>query len=115
MALADRLRFAGHQVTVTATAEEALDRIAHDHFSCVLSDVDLGGSMHGLALIQRLVEDHRRLPCVLMSGLPPEILATRFGLNGQLPRAPLLSKPFSNTQFDDALREAVSSVASEPS
>ena len=115
VALADRLRFAGHQVTVTATAEEALDRIAHDHFSCVLSDVDLGGSMHGLALTQRLAEDHRSLPCVLMSGLPPEILATRFGLNGQLPRAPLLSKPFSNAQFDDALREAMSSVASEPS
>ena len=69
---------------------------------------------HGIALIQKIAEAHPALPCVLMSGLPPELLATRFGLNGQLPHVPLLPKPFSDTQFDDALRAALSSVTSDP-
>ena len=40
-----------------------------------------------------------------MSGLPAEILASRFGLtDGQ----PLLSKPFTIPQLDAAIRQAMS-------
>jgi len=105
VALADMLQTDGHQVTVAVSADEALAVLAHAGQTAVLSDVDLGGPMHGVALMQRIAQDHPTLPRLLMSGLPPEILAARFGLGeGQ----PLLSKPFTIAQFDEALRQAMS-------
>lgn len=104
-ALADLLASAGHQVTVAASAEEALAILAQAPQTVVLSDVDLDGQTHGVTLMRRIAEAHPTLPRLLMSGLPPEILANRFGLDeGQ----PLLSKPFTLAQFDEALRQAES-------
>ena len=103
-ALADMLRSAGHQVTVAGSADEALNILARTPQTAVLSDVDLGGPTHGVALMQRVADKSQTLPRLLMSGLPAEILSARFGLaEGQ----PLLSKPFTIIQFDAALRQAM--------
>jgi len=104
-ALADMLQADGHQVTVAATAEEALDILENKGVTAVLSDVDLSGPVHGVALMQRIAHLHPALPRLLMSGLPAEILTNRFGLDD---RQPLLSKPFNLAQFDEALRQALS-------
>ncbi|HWT15229.1 MAG TPA: PAS-domain containing protein [Patescibacteria group bacterium] len=104
-ALADLLRATGHVVTVAKTAEEALELLEHTYQSVVLSDVDLGSDTHGVELMRRIEQRYPFLPRILMSGLPAEILAARFGLTeDQL----LLSKPFTIPQLDAAIRQAMS-------
>ncbi len=103
-ALADLLRATGHVVTIAKTAEEALELLENTYQSVVLSDVDLGSDTHGVELMRRIGQRYPSLPRILMSGLPAEILAARFGLaEDQL----LLSKPFTIPQLDAAIRQAM--------
>lgn len=104
-ALADLLRATGHAVTIAASAEEALELLGHTYQSVLLSDVDLGGATHGVALMQQIAQRYPFLPRILMSGLPAEILASRFGLSGG---QVLLAKPFTIPQLDAAIRQATS-------
>ena len=58
--------------------------------------------MNGVRLMQTVANRYPDLPRLLMSGLPRELLATRFAL----PESEfLLAKPFSMAQFDIALHE----------
>ena len=109
-ALADLLRASGHAVTVAASAEEALDVLEHTHQSLVLSDVDLGGEVHGVELMSQIARRHPRLPRILMSGLPAEILTSRFGLTDD---QPLLSKPFTIPQLYVAINQATAFFSTE--
>lgn len=109
-ALADLLRASGHAVTIAASAEEALEVLEHTHQSLVLSDVDLGGGTHGVELMRQIAEHHPRLPRILMSGLPAEILTSRFGLTDD---QPLLSKPFTIPQLYVAINQATALFSSE--
>ena len=109
-ALADLLRASGHAVTIAASADEALEVLEHTHQSLVLSDVDLGGSTHGVELMRQIAERHPRLPRILMSGLPAEILTSRFGLTDD---QPLLSKPFTIPQLYVAINQATALFSSE--
>ena len=109
-ALADLLRASGHAVTIAASADEALEVLEHTHQSLVLSDVDLGGSTHGVELMRQIAERHPRLPRILMSGLPAEILTSRFGLTDD---QPLLSKPFTIPQLYVAINQATAFFSSE--
>jgi len=103
-ALTDLLRATGHSVTVATTAEEALELLAHTYQSVVLSDVDMGDGTNGVELMRQITARYPTLPRILMSGLPAEILATRFGLTEE---QPLLSKPFTIPQLDTAIRQAM--------
>lgn len=109
-ALADLLRASGHAVTIAASAEEALDVLEHTHQSLVLSDVDLGGSTNGVELMSQIAQQHPRLPRILMSGLPAEILTSRFGLTDD---QPLLSKPFTIPQLYVAINQATAFFSTE--
>ena len=100
--LVDLLGAAGHTVSAAASAEEALELLANADYSLLLSDVDLGSGMNGVRLMQTVADRYPDLPRLLMSGLPRELLATRFAL----PESEfLLAKPFSMAQFDIALHE----------
>ncbi len=101
-ALGDLFSAAGHRVSVAMSAEEALELLANADYSLLLSDVDLGSGMNGVSLMQGVAARYPDLPRLLMSGLPRELLATRFAL----PESEfLLAKPFSMAQFDIALHE----------
>jgi signal transduction histidine kinase/ActR/RegA family two-component response regulator len=105
LAIGDMLRASGHLVTVATTAAQALEILARTRQTVVLSDVDLGGGTHGVELMERIAQQYPTLPRILMSGLPAEILATRFGLReGQL----LISKPFTIAQLETAIRQSKS-------
>ena len=104
-ALADLLSADGHTVTTATSADEALDILERTPQTLVLSDVDLGGQTHGVALMHQIAQRYPTLPRILMSGLPTEILATRFGLADQ---QPLLSKPFTISQLEAAIRQSTS-------
>lgn len=111
-ALADLLVSDGHIVSAVSSVDEALARLASDQYTLVLSDVDLGGGAHGVELMRRIAEARPGLPRILMSGLPAEILAFRFGLTG---KQPLLSKPFTIAELKAAVREAASLFSHERS
>ena len=102
-ALCDLLRATGHAVTLATSADEALELLEHTYQSLLLSDVDLGGGKHGVALMGEVAQRYPFLPRILMSGLPAEILASRFGLREE---QALLSKPFTIPQLDAAIRRA---------
>ena len=103
--LADLLGATGHVVTAAKSAEEALQLLATTFQSIVLSDVDLGGKTNGVQLMKTIAERYPTLPCILMSGLPAEILVSRFGFAGE---QPLIAKPFTIPQLDAAIRDATS-------
>ena len=105
LALADLLRASGHVVTVASSAEAALELLGQTYQSLVLSDVDLGEGADGVKLMHEIAQRYPFLPRILMSGLPPEILAARFGLSKE---QPLLTKPFTIPQFEAAIRQATS-------
>lgn len=103
-ALTDLLRATGHSVTVATSAEQALELLEQSYQSVVLSDVDMGDGTNGVELMRQIAQRYPNLPRILMSGLPAEILATRFGLVEQ---QPLLAKPFTIPQLDAAIRRAM--------
>ena len=68
MLVAAILEDAGHELTVCATAAEAIDGLhRHDHVELVLSDLNMP-DMDGLALLRVLRENGHVLPFVLLSG-----------------------------------------------
>jgi signal transduction histidine kinase/HAMP domain-containing protein len=103
VATADLLLALGHTVRTAASAHEALS-LLDDAITLVLSDVDLGGSMNGPQLLREIAERHPGVPCILMSGLPYEVLSTRFHLAEP---ALLLGKPFSLAQLEACLRKGI--------
>ena len=103
--LADLLGATGHMVTAAQSAEEALQLLETTFQSIVLSDVDLGGKTNGVQLMKTIAERYPTLPRILMSGLPAEILVSRFGFSGE---QPLIAKPFTIPQLDAAIRDATS-------
>lgn len=103
-ALFDLLHATGHSVTAAASGVEALELLERTRPSLVLSDVDFGAGMHGVELMKEISKRYPDLPRILMSGLPVEILISRFGLEAHYP---LLTKPFTIRQLDAAIREAM--------
>ena len=102
VALHDLLCAAGHEVDVVSCAEDALTQLEGKACTLLLSDVDLGSGMNGVALMQVVAARYPTLPRLLMSGLPREILVARFAL----PETEfLLAKPFSLAQFDAVIHE----------
>jgi signal transduction histidine kinase/CheY-like chemotaxis protein/HAMP domain-containing protein len=101
-AVADVLRSMGHTVTIAHDAAEALGLLS-DAVSVVLSDVDLGGEVNGAQLALEVASRRPQVPCILMSGLPYEVLSSRFQLREP---ALLLAKPFSARQLEASLRRA---------
>lgn len=65
-ALADTLLLAGHGFRAVASAEEALEAVAGESFSLVISDVNMPG-MDGHQLLGRLRVSQPQLPVLLMT------------------------------------------------
>lgn len=86
----------GHHLVEAGSADEALmllDQIAG--IEAVVSDINMPGSMDGLALARRLRDERPHLPVVLMSGNPA----------APPPGIPFLPKPFSTEELDAALQQ----------
>jgi CheY-like chemotaxis protein len=69
MVLADKLREAGYTVVEAASAEEALGVLAHRFdVKVVLSDVQMPGSMDGVALARVVRSAYPKVKIVITSG-----------------------------------------------
>jgi CheY-like chemotaxis protein len=95
------LRGFGHEVVVTASADEALAAVAQgdESIDVLFSDVKLGGGMTGVELARQMLKTVPTLRVILTSG-DPSWLET-LGLPPAQVR--LLSKPFRRDQVKQAL------------
>ena len=88
----------GYEVTMADRARQALEVLAADHgYDLVLSDVVMPGGMTGLDLARELRRLYRDLPIMLMSGYSDAVRSVGAEFL-------LVTKPFSMTTLDEALR-----------
>ena len=101
--LSMRLSGAGDRVTATASAEEALVKIAMERPQLVLSDVQLPGK-DGLALFDAIRVQHPSLPVILLTAhgtIPDAVEATSRGV------FTYLTKPFDGKALLDIIANAI--------
>jgi len=101
--LSMRLSGAGYRVTATASAEEALVKIAMERPQLVLSDVQLPGK-DGLALFDAIRVQHPSLPVILLTAhgtIPDAVEATSRGV------FTYLTKPFDGKALLDIIANAL--------
>ena len=101
--LSMRLSAAGHRVTATASAEEALVQLAMERPSLVVSDVQLPGK-DGLALFDAIRAQHPSLPVILLTAhgtIPDAVEATSRGV------FTYLTKPFDGKALLDVIARAL--------
>ena len=101
--LSMRLTGAGYRVTGTASAEEALVKLAMERPQLVLSDVQLPGK-DGLALFDAIRVQHPSLPVILLTAhgtIPDAVEATSRGV------FTYLTKPFDGKALLDVIANAI--------
>jgi two-component system response regulator GlrR len=101
--LSMRLSGAGYRVTATASAEEALVKLAMERPQLVLSDVQLPGK-DGLALFDAIRVQHPSLPVILLTAhgtIPDAVEATSRGV------FTYLTKPFDGKALLDTIAKAL--------
>jgi signal transduction histidine kinase/HAMP domain-containing protein len=108
-AMCEMLAALGHETLVAKSADEALALLSQP-VSLVISDVDLGGPVNGADLAREIALHHGGMPCILMSGVPYEVLSSRFRLGEP---DLLLAKPFSSRQLEDCMRRALDVVPAQ--
>ena len=102
-ALEGLLRSAGFSVETFASAQEFLASWRVNRPSCLVLDVQLPG-LSGLDLQQRIVEANREIPIVFITAhgdVPTSVRAMKAGA------VEFLTKPFSEREFLDAIRQAI--------
>jgi signal transduction histidine kinase/CheY-like chemotaxis protein/HAMP domain-containing protein len=108
-AMCEMLDALGHETLVAKNADEALALLSQP-VSLVISDVDLGGPVNGADLAREIALHHGGLPCILMSGVPYDVLSSRFSLGEP---DLLLAKPFTSRQLEDCMRRALETVPAQ--
>jgi CheY-like chemotaxis protein len=95
----------GYEVVETPDAAKALEVLERDAgFDLLFSDVVLPGGMNGPQLAQQAVHKVPGLRALLTSGYPRDALA---GLDGELGRVALLTKPYSRDDLARSVRQAL--------
>jgi two-component system C4-dicarboxylate transport response regulator DctD len=96
--LGDALNLAGLDTARSSNAEAALDLLGRDQPQVVVTDINLGGGMDGLALGR---EAHARFP-----NLPIVYISGRYGeVRGLKPNERFLTKPFTASVLLSAIAE----------
>lgn len=104
LAVTDLLRDLGHHVDPQPNAEAALERVFHDDFDVVLTDMRMSG-MSGLELCARLSREGPRLPVVLMTAFG-DVNAAVDALHAGA--SDFIMKPFEVHELESALNRALS-------
>src|SRR5262245_36134040 len=115
-ALARGLVKLGHFARTATSVEMAIDLIAHEAPSAILTDLDLGPGGNGVDLITRLRAAGSTIPTFLMPGSDPVIARSRLAAAG-LESIAIFEKPFAFEDLMSRLTALVpdgSRVASEP-
>ncbi|WP_188861879.1 PAS-domain containing protein [Marinobacterium nitratireducens] len=104
-AVEDMLAELGYEPLSCRSAEEALNLLERDGLpDLVLSDINLGSGRTGIQLRAQLAGRWPDLPCILASGLPRDLLDSRYNLP---PDVPVLAKPYRLQTLAQALSDAM--------
>ena len=91
---------AGHEVKEASNADDALRLIAAEGITVLLTDIDMPGSMDGLALARGVAARWPNIGVVVTSG-------RRLPRPDEMPRETrFLSKPFSEERLVDVVDDA---------
>jgi CheY-like chemotaxis protein len=96
----------GHEAVAVTDAELALERVAHEPFDTVITDVSLPG-MSGIDLAKELLRRHPGLPVVIASGYGK--LNVDAMLSDQLAPVFALQKPYDMATLEKTLSQAANS------
>lgn len=100
--LSETVRAMGHTVCGTAsTMAEALDVAAQCHPTLALMDIRLAAGDNGIEVAQAL-RRQRQLPLIFVTAFPDELER-----NGVAHLGPVIPKPFSRDQIEQAITRAV--------
>lgn len=95
----------GHTVVVVPDGADALARLARQSFDLLLTDISMP-NMDGVELWLRVVRDWPAMPVLMMSGYA----AQRSRVHDIAePSQPILQKPFSMVDLNDAVEKALAS------
>lgn len=100
----DLLEQQGAQVIAVGSSAEALRAMERAAFDLLLSDVGLGVDDDGLSLMHATQRFDPTLRVLLMSGLPSDLLALRYGASSTLR---ILRKPFLASELAEAASAAL--------
>lgn len=98
------LKERGARVQAVASSTDAAAALQAQAFDLVLSDVSLGPGGDGLQLMRDVHRLFPRIPVVLISGLPSDLLARRYAVP---PNTRILRKPFLNGELIQAIAQAL--------
>ncbi|MFS2150779.1 response regulator [Rhizobium sp. Rhizsp42] len=97
MDLADTLLDIGYEVVEAANADEALIAFGKKQFATLLTDIDMPGTMNGIALAHHVAAKSNECKIVIISGRYHPV-------QGSLPQgAQFLMKPISQKSLLEAL------------
>ncbi len=99
MSAAEDMREADFHVFEASNAEEALGLLeAHPEISALFTDINMAGSMSGLALAKAVREQRPNITILLTSGYP------KVPLNDESGQFPLFSKPYDIVRVINHIR-----------
>ncbi|MDH5491641.1 MAG: PAS domain S-box protein, partial [Myxococcales bacterium] len=106
------LRRAGYRVQTADSAAQARSLIdSGERFSAVITDIVMPGES-GIGLARDLNARYPSLPLIFITGHSDELLLGEAGL-AAIPEVPILRKPISQRQLQEALSRALESSSSE--
>ena len=109
-AITEYLEREGYAVTRAVDGEEALRRVESERPDLVLLDVGLPG-LSGLDVLQRLRQDHPRVPVVMLTGLDDEAQARR---TLQMGAVDYIRKPFDLGHLNRVVLAAIGKTFDPP-
>jgi FixJ family two-component response regulator len=92
----------GYKTRTFASAEEFLQWMAQEKWSCIISDVNMPG-LNGLELQRRLADEGRRIPFIFLTAFPDRAIedrALKAGATG------FLGKPFDSRDLIACIEHA---------
>jgi len=104
----DALRDAGYDLTVSASAEEALTLISSGvvKYRALVTDVQIQGEMNGWELARRIREIDPTFPVIYMTGAAGDQWPSQ-----GVPESILLLKPFAPAQLVTAVSQLLNATA----
>lgn len=101
------LAHAGHEATVVANGQRAIEAMARRKFDLLITDIRMP-EVDGITLALKMAKDHPETPILMMTGFAEERQRAH-NLEALIHK--VISKPFSLADFLAAVKEALASRA----